>query len=51
MPTKRCPNGYIFNSTNIFDVAETDIISFGYYTVTNLEHPKPLMNTTCKIKK
>jgi hypothetical protein len=43
--------GNIFNSTNIFDVAGCDIIAFGYYTVTNLDHPKPLMNTTCKIKK
>ena len=43
--------GNIFNSTNIFDVAESDFIEFGYYTVTKLDHPKPLMNTTCKIKK
>jgi hypothetical protein len=43
--------GNIFNSTNIFDVAETDIIELGYYTVTKLDHPKPLMNTTCKIKR
>ena len=41
--------GNIVTSTNLFEVAGTDIIRFGYYTVSNLEHPKPLMDTTCKI--
>ena len=41
--------GNIVTSTDLFEVAGTDIIRFGYYTVSNLEHPKPLMDTTCKI--
>jgi hypothetical protein len=43
--------GNIFNSTNIFQVSSSDIIQFGYYTVSNLQHSKLLKNTTCKIIK
>jgi len=41
--------GNIFTSTDLFEVSGSDITQFGYYTVSNLEHPKPLMDTTCKI--
>ena len=41
--------GNIVSSTNLYEVTGSDIIQIGYYTVSNLEHPKPLMDTTCKI--
>ena len=39
-----------YNSTNIYEVSESDITKISYYTVSNLKNPKPLMDTTCQIK-
>jgi len=39
-----------FNSTNIYEVLDTGIITFGTFTVYNLKSPKPLVITTCPIR-
>ena len=41
----------IFNSTNINDLFRdtTWIIGLGYYTISNLKNPKPLVDTSCPI--
>ena len=39
-----------FNSTNIYEVLDTEILYYGIFTVYNLKSLKPLVNTSCPIK-
>jgi hypothetical protein len=40
----------MFNSTDIYKVLNSGIISIGYFTINNLKSPMPLLDTTCPIR-
>lgn len=40
----------VFNSTDIYKVLDSGIISIGYFTIDNLKSPMPLVDTSCPIK-
>lgn len=40
----------VVNSTDIYKVLDSGIISFGYFTINNLKSPMPLVDTSCPIR-